>query len=159
MISLIHIDAVLSLLGIFYVIWEYVQGYRSVNWPSAKGVIVQSELRLAPGKRKEKMPYIYYRYVVNGKTHYSRRIAMHVANLRSHGDAIQLRGEYPANKEVVVRYHPIFNGFAVLQTGQRQTLLRAFLLLVLLIIFLVSLAAIFEPGFNPIFGAAQWAAE
>ncbi len=84
---------------------------------------------------------------------------MNVANLRSHGEDEQLRGEYPANKEVVVRYHPIFNGFAVLQTGHRQTLLRAFLLLVLLIVFLVSLAAIFEPGFNPILEVAQWAAE
>ncbi len=84
---------------------------------------------------------------------------MYVANMLSHSEAEQLRGEYPANKEVVVRYHPIFNGFAVLQTGQRQTLLRAFLLLILLIVFLVSLAVIFEPGFHPILEAGQWAAE
>lgn len=159
MISLIHIASALSLLGIFYVAWEYVQGYRSVNWPSTKGVIVQSELGPVTGNRKEKMPYIYYRYVVNGKTHYSRRIAMYVANLLPNTEAEKLRGEYPASKEVVVRYHPIFNGFAVLQTGQRQTLLRTFLLLVFLSVFLVSMAAIFNPGFNPVFEAIQWAVQ
>jgi hypothetical protein len=155
-ISLIYIAAAVSLVGVLYVVWEYVQGYRCAKWPSTKGDIVQSELGLMPGNRKEKVPYIYYRYVVNGKTHYSRRIAMYVANLLSNVEAEKLRGQYLVNKEVVVRYHPIFNGFAVLETGQRQTLLRVFLLLIFLSVFLVSMAAIFGSGFNPLFDAITW---
>lgn len=157
MILLVHIVAAASFIGILYVVWEYVQGYRCASWPSTKGVIVQSELGSVPGNRREKVSYIYYRYVVNGKTHYSRRIAMYVANLLPNDEAQKLRRAYPVNKDVVVKYHPMFNGFSVLETGQRQTFVRTFLLLVFLSVFLVSTTAVLKPGFNPVFEAVKWA--
>jgi len=146
-------------MGILYIAWEYVQGYRCANWPSTKGVIVQSKLSLVPGNKKEKAPYIYYKYVINGKNHYSRRLAMYVANLVSNDKAEMLLEKYSIKKEVIVRYHPIFHSFAVLETGPRQTSFRVFLLLVFLSIFLVSMVAILKPEFNPIFEAIAWLKE
>jgi hypothetical protein len=154
--SLIYLVAAVSLVGIFYLVWEYVQGYRSVKWPSTKGLVVQSSLGLVQGNRKEKALYVYYRYVVGGKYYHSRRIAMYVANLLPKEEAEKLKEKYSVNKEVLVRYHPLFHGFAVLESGQRQTSLRTFLLLVFLSIFLVSMVALLKPGFNPIFEAIKW---
>jgi len=143
--------AIASLFGAIYVVWEYIQGYLCRKWPTTSGVIVHSKVETLTGNKKEKSPYIYYKYIVNDKEYYSRRLATHLTIPLSNEEADKLKEKYPLDKKVIVRFHPILHSFAVLETGPRQTFIHVFLFLILLLFFSISLTAILFPGYSPVF--------
>jgi hypothetical protein len=116
---------VISVLGAVYVIWHYLQGMRSVDWPQTKGVIVQSALERISGSKH--VIRVYYRYEVSGKPWFSRRLKMTLSNLVDDDEVEGILHCYPKDKEVKVRYHPIFNGVAVLKPGATGLGLHLFL--------------------------------
>lgn len=151
MIILIYLISFASFIGAVVMLWEYIQGNKCHTWPSTTGVIVQSKMVSPKGNKKEKTNFIYYKYSVNGKEHHSRRLAMHLTTLFKNNEAAKLLEKYPVDKEVIVRYHPFFNGFAVLETGQKQTAIRVFMFIIFFLFFAISMQAILFPGYNPVF--------
>lgn len=154
MIVFIYILALSSLVGILYMTWEYIQGYLCHKWPTTEGVIVQARLGEIKGNRKEKILYIYYRYKVNDREYFSRRISMDAVTVQSNNIAETLLLKYPLDTTVTVWHHPLFHRLAVLETGPRQTFIHLFLIAIFSLVFIVSILALVRPGYNPVFELA-----
>jgi hypothetical protein len=122
---------------------------RSVDWPQTKGVIVQSALERISGSKH--VIRVYYRYEVSGKPWFSRRLKMTLSNLVDDDEVEGILHCYPKDKEVKVRYHPIFNGVAVLKPGATGLGLHLFLAILFVMLSVVSVTAIVKPGYNMIF--------
>ena len=101
--------------------WDYIQGYTSRHWPACDGVIVQSELVALPNNKKQRVPAIYYKYTVQGREYYSRRLAMYVAQTFKIAEAEKMLETYPLGRQVRVRHHPFFHRRAVLPVVDRFT--------------------------------------
>jgi len=99
----------------------------SLSWPTADGVIMQSDVRrerrwVKTGKhRREKITYkadVDYIYTVNGQEYSADRISYggtHSSSSRVTAD--QITSQYPRGKKVTVSYDPQDPGEAVLEPG------------------------------------------
>jgi len=143
--------AIASFLGSIYVLWEYIQGFKCSKWPSTTGIIVQSKIAPIQNNNKEQSPFIYYQYIVNGKEYISRRLSMHLAISVSNKKADILLEKYPLEKQVTVKYHPLFHRVSVLEVGSKQPLIHLFMLIIMLLFFSISMVAILFPGYSPVF--------
>ena len=145
---LIYFLLIVSLLGALFIAWEYMQGYASRKWPETNGKIVQSDIKIIPGNKKEKAPLIYYEYIVGNQTYYSRRLTMNLAAVVKNDDAEKLLSKYPLGKEVHVKYHPIFKGYSVLEVGPKQPFLHLFFFSFCILMFGLSVTTLLKPDFD-----------
>ena len=152
----LYLIAVTSFLGAIYLAWEHRQGYACHKWPSTKGVIIQSNLATYRNSKTMKTPSISYTFTVNDKEYYSRRLALYITKPLNNKEADELHQRYPVDKEVIVKYHPLFHSFAVLETGPRQVAIRVYLFLILLLFFSISAMAIYMPDIILIFEAIRY---
>jgi len=155
-IILIYLLAVSASIGTLFIAWDYIQGYASRHWPVCDGVIVQSKLAALPHNKKEQVPYIYYKYTVQGRDYYSRRLAMYVVQVFKNAQAEKMLETYPLGRQVTVSYHPLFRGLAVLEPGPSQLYTHLFLFLMFLLISVVSILAIVNPDLNLAFEALMF---
>jgi len=155
----LYLIAISSLLGLIYLAWEHRQGYVCHMWPSTNGVIIQSNLGTYLKSKKMKTPYIFYTYTVNDKEYCSGRVALYITKPLTNKEADEVQERYPVDKEVIVKYHPSFHSFAVLETGHRQASIRAYLFLMLLLFFSISVMAIYKPDVILIFEAIRYFSE
>ena len=149
---MIYLLVGISFFGMLGIAWAYRQGYASKKWPEVKGVIVQSQSKLVIIRnKKEKFPLIYYEYQIHDKTYNSNRIGMHVSLTFKNDEAEKLLHKYPKKQEVIVKYHPVFNGFSVIEVGPKQPFIHLIIFCLFLLIFTISVVNLIEPSFNPVF--------
>ena len=148
--------AIAFFLILIYLAWEFAQGYLSHKWPTMHGVIIKSKLVTYKKSKKMKTPCIVYKYTVDKNEHYSRRVALYITKPLSNKEAQELIERYPEGKKVIVKYHPLFHSFAVLETGQRQIAIRLYMFFIFLLFFSALVMAIYKPDFILIFEAIRY---
>lgn len=112
-----------------YLWWLGAKGDASSSWPSAVGIVQQSQLEQrqvnAGGDRDntwEYFPHISYHYQVQGQDYQStNRRFPNPGYSRSQQEVAAILVRYPAGAQVRVYYNPANPAEACLETGQHWT--------------------------------------
>ncbi|WP_137009229.1 DUF3592 domain-containing protein [Aquitalea aquatilis] len=112
-----------------YLWWLGAKGDASSSWPSAVGIVQQSQLEQrqvnAGGDRDntwEYFPHISYHYQVQGQDYQStNRRFPNPGYSRSQQEVAAILARYPAGAQVRVYYNPANPAEACLETGQHWT--------------------------------------
>lgn len=106
---------------------SYQLGKQSLDWPVAKGSVIQSEIReslrtTGSGTNKrtvtEHIPEVTYTYNVDGQSYQSSRITFGAVNKLNAGNTV---ARYPKDKPIEVFYNPQKPDQAVLEPGAEPT--------------------------------------
>jgi hypothetical protein len=124
--AFLGLGGLLAAIGLFLVpvaIYRIAQAMQSSNWPTAPGVIRQSEYItvLVPRQRKgslqEHVLQMSYDYEVNGQQYTGTRRTMMSATTLSEQTARDIVAKYPVGSNVKVYYNPSNPSHCCLETG------------------------------------------
>jgi hypothetical protein len=115
----------LFLLGLLVVILvaslpQYLQAGKSLQWPTANGVVTVSRLQI--GYLKQMKGYygdVQYQYWVGNTEYRGNRLSFNRVHLATEDASQQAIADYPVGKTVKVHYDPEHPDFAVLKPGLR----------------------------------------
>lgn len=85
----------------------------SPDWPSVKGIVTESSLRMTTNRSGHREARIEYRYEVSGILHSNGRVAAKLSG----ESAGAILSRYPKGAEVTVYYHPGDPGRSLLEPG------------------------------------------
>jgi hypothetical protein len=143
---------------------EIYRGNASANWPTTIGIVESADVEWLPAKRgKYPQVKVRYRYSV-GSTAYAGDIVRFGMRRQDEEQMRTLRRDYPAGKEVIVRYQGSDPGVATLTRGvEPYGYVRALVLIPMFMFmtmfFSVLFAAIYQSSlekFRGRGGAAPW---
>lgn len=87
-----------------YLLWSLIRQNASKSWPTAIGEILESNIK---EDSDGWVPYVRYRYTVEGKHYQNHRLYFHQSNSTSNErGAMQHLSPYPIGKKVSVYYNP-----------------------------------------------------
>ena len=99
--------------------WLLLRAKQSLAWPAADGRIVSSSVLYRSNSEGNRIPYasIEYVFMVAGKAHSGDRIQFLKPGIGDFSHPQEIVDQYPEDKAVQVRYHPMNPAVCVLEPG------------------------------------------
>jgi len=116
---------ILIILGAGFCIWGWsiiANARVSRSWPCVDGTIMHASVRTTDSQSDGKSTRMYsadiqYRYEVNGKLYFCRKVSLGDHSSSSSSGMAKLVRKYPAGKRLPVYYNPAIPSEALLEPG------------------------------------------